>query len=114
MTFLIIRFSVVYLLYNTVCTVKYTDALWAVLMKLLLKREAQTRWGKCPCVCVEACACTYLATCALVIEGAESDGREEDGDVEEDGCGHVLQQGFITANYTWGETNTNMWVIFNS
>lgn len=55
---------------------------------------------------------TYLATCAFVIEGAESDGGEEDGNVEEDGCGHVLQQGFITANYTWGETNT--WVIFNS
>lgn len=42
---------------------------------------------------------TYLATCAFVIEGAESDGGEEDGNVEEDGCGHVLQQGFITANY---------------
>lgn len=43
---------------------------------------------------------TDLATCALVIEGAKGDGREEDGDVEEDGCGHVLQQGFVTANYT--------------
>lgn len=46
------------------------------------------------------CAYTYLATCALVIEGAKSDGGQEDGNVEEDGCGHVLQQGFITANYT--------------
>lgn len=55
---------------------------------------------------------TYLAARALVVEGAESDGGEQDGDVEEDGCGHVLQQGFITANYTWGETNT--WVIFQS
>lgn len=41
---------------------------------------------------------TDLAARALVIEGAESDGREEDGDVEEDGRGHVLQQGFIAAN----------------
>lgn len=57
---------------------------------------------------------TYLATSAFVIEGAESDGGEEDGDVEEDGCGHVLQQGFITADDTWGETDTNIWVIFNS
>lgn len=45
---------------------------------------------------------TNLATCALVIEGAESDRREEDGNVEEDGRGHVLQEGFITADYTWG------------
>lgn len=52
-------------------------------------------------------ALTDLATRAFVIEGAESDGREEDGDVEEDGGGHVLQQGFIAANYTCGETNTS-------
>lgn len=50
---------------------------------------------------------TDLATCALVVEGSKSDGGEEDGNVEEDGCGHVLQQGFITANNTWGETNTS-------
>lgn len=50
---------------------------------------------------------TYLATCALVVEGAERDGGQEDGDVEEDGRGHVLQQGFITANDTCGDTNTN-------
>lgn len=46
------------------------------------------------------CALTDLSTRALIIEGAESDGRKEDGNVEEDGCGHVLQQGFITANDT--------------
>ncbi len=51
-------------------------------------------------VYIQVCAHTYLATCALVIEGAKSDGGEEDGNVEEDGGGHVLQQGFITANYT--------------
>lgn len=45
-------------------------------------------------------ALTDLATCALVVEGTESDGGEEDGDVEEDGRGHVLQQGFIAANDT--------------
>lgn len=50
---------------------------------------------------------TYLATCTLVVEGAERDGGQEDGDVEEDGGGHVLQQGFITANDTCGDTNTN-------
>lgn len=43
---------------------------------------------------------TDLATRALVVEGTESDGGEEDGDVEEDSRGHVLQQGFITANDT--------------
>lgn len=43
---------------------------------------------------------TDLATRALVVQGTESDGGEEDGDVEEDGRGHVLQQGFITANDT--------------
>lgn len=47
-------------------------------------------------------ALTDLATRALVIQGAEGDGGEEDGDVEEDGRGHVLQQGFITADDTWG------------
>lgn len=45
-------------------------------------------------------ALTDLATRALVIQGAEGDGGEEDGDVEEDGRGHVLQQGFITADDT--------------
>lgn len=50
-----------------------------------------------------AFAHTYFTTCTLIIEGAESDGGKEDGDVQEDGCGHVLQQGFITANNTWGE-----------
>lgn len=42
---------------------------------------------------------TDLATRALVVEGAEGDGGEEDGDVEEDGCGHVLEQGLVAANY---------------
>lgn len=55
---------------------------------------------KCSRVYIQVRDHTYLTTCALVIEGAESDGREEDGNVKEDGCGHVLQQGFITANYT--------------
>lgn len=45
-------------------------------------------------------ALTDLAARALVVEGSESDGGEEDGDVEEDGRGHVLQQGFIAANDT--------------
>lgn len=43
---------------------------------------------------------TYLATRALVVERSERDGGEEDGDVEEDGRGHVLEQGFITADDT--------------
>lgn len=47
---------------------------------------------------------TDLPTRALVVEGTEGDGGEEDGDVEEDGRGHVLQQGLITANDTWGGT----------
>lgn len=42
---------------------------------------------------------TDLATRALVVEGAEGDGGEEDGDVEEDGRGHVLEQGLVAANY---------------
>lgn len=45
-------------------------------------------------------ALTDLAARALVVEGPKSDGGEEDGDVEEDGRGHVLQQGFIAANDT--------------
>lgn len=49
---------------------------------------------------VECCARTYLAARALVVEGAERDGGEEDGDVEEDGRGHVLQQRFVTADDT--------------
>lgn len=49
---------------------------------------------------------TDLPTRALVVEGTEGDGGEEDGDVEEDGCGHVLQQGLITANDTWGGGGT--------
>lgn len=43
---------------------------------------------------------TDLATRALVVEGAEGDGGEEDGDVEEDGRGHVLEQGLVAANYS--------------
>lgn len=43
---------------------------------------------------------TDFATGALIIEGAESNCRKEDSNVEEDGCGHILQQGFITSNYT--------------
>ena len=46
------------------------------------------------------CVPTNLATRALVVEGAKSDGREEDGDVEEDGGGHVLQQGLVAAHNT--------------
>lgn len=42
---------------------------------------------------------TDLATRALVVEGAKGDGGEEDGDVEEDGRGHVLEQGLVAANY---------------
>lgn len=61
-----------------------------------LRRPVQPpRWDVCRLL-----ALTDLAARALVVEGTESDGGEEDGDVEEDGCGHVLQQGFITANDT--------------
>lgn len=41
---------------------------------------------------------TDLAARALIVERAESDGRQQDGDVQEDGRGHVFQQGLVVPN----------------
>ncbi len=46
---------------------------------------------------------TYLSSRALVVQRAERNGRQQDGDVEEDGCGGVLQQRSVSVQNTWRE-----------
>lgn len=44
---------------------------------------------------------TYFSSRALVIQRAEGDVGQQDGDVEEDGGGGVLQQTAVLPRYTW-------------
>lgn len=41
---------------------------------------------------------TDLSARALVVERAERNGGQQDGDVQEDGRGHVLQQGLVVTH----------------
>ena len=50
-------------------------------------------------MCV-ACVRTDLSAGALVVERAEGDGRQQDGNVQEDGRRHVLQQSLVASHHT--------------
>ncbi len=43
---------------------------------------------------------TDLSSCAFVIQRAEGNGRQQNGNVEENSCGRVFQQTAVLPDYT--------------